>query len=515
MKRILATLLALMLMLTAFAGCSGTTAEKSPYAEPAFKVGDTEYSIAEYNYMYMNSFNEIYSMLYQNYSSYISYIIDIAKPLEEQNYSDEETWDQYITNYTEETLRRMTVVYEAAKADKDYVMSDEFKTALDEFDANVEANAADYDMTVDEFIKYAYGETADLETVRAMTEKQYTYYDYSNQYESGVEVTDEEMKERYESDKKSYDSVDFRYFAVPYVEDGTTEFTAEQKAQALITADALAKAKDAAEFEALVLENAGESQKEYYSAEDSTLYKGAKYGDLNIGDVADWLFDDARTANETYISESDESACVYVFMFENRTAADYSTKNVRHILLQPEKDEEGNSDDAAWSAVEKQAQELYDSFLAGEHTEEIFASLANENSSDTGSNTVGGLYENVAKGKMVDEFEDWCYDESRKTGDTGIVKTTYGYHIMYYVGDGDNALSEQLYSVISNEKYEAWIASLSENTEFSQLDGYASVGKFVDDVVAAWQAHAEAQNATPTDETSGTESTESTDSVSE
>ena len=31
------------------------------------------------------------------------------------------------------------------------------------------------------------------------------------------------------------------------------------------------------------------------------------------------------------------------------------------------------------------------------------------------------------------EFEDWCFDESRKTGDHGMVKTKFGYHIMYYV----------------------------------------------------------------------------------
>jgi hypothetical protein len=34
---------------------------------------------------------------------------------------------------------------------------------------------------------------------------------------------------------------------------------------------------------------------------------------------------------------------------------------------------------------------------------------------------------------MVEPFENWCFDETRKTGDTGLVKTTYGYHIMYYV----------------------------------------------------------------------------------
>ncbi len=34
---------------------------------------------------------------------------------------------------------------------------------------------------------------------------------------------------------------------------------------------------------------------------------------------------------------------------------------------------------------------------------------------------------------MVEPFEDWCFDETRAAGDYGLVKTTYGYHIMYYV----------------------------------------------------------------------------------
>jgi len=35
---------------------------------------------------------------------------------------------------------------------------------------------------------------------------------------------------------------------------------------------------------------------------------------------------------------------------------------------------------------------------------------------------------------MVPEFNDWCFDASRAYGDTGLVKTTYGYHVMYFVG---------------------------------------------------------------------------------
>ena len=42
-------------------------------------------------------------------------------------------------------------------------------------------------------------------------------------------------------------------------------------------------------------------------------------------------------------------------------------------------------------------------------------------------------------GQMVTEFNDWCFDESRQPGDTGIVKTSYGYHIMYFSSTGEHA----------------------------------------------------------------------------
>lgn len=102
--------------------------------------------------------------------------------------------------------------------------------------------------------------------------------------------------------------------------------------------------------------------------------------------------------------------------------------DVRHILLTPEDEtEEG------WAACEAAAQAVLDEWKAGEATEDSFALLANQYSTDPGSNTNGGLYEGVMMGQMMEPFENWCFDEARQTGDTGLVKTTYGYHVMYFV----------------------------------------------------------------------------------
>ena len=115
--------------------------------------------------------------------------------------------------------------------------------------------------------------------------------------------------------------------------------------------------------------------------------------------------------------------------------------SIRHILIQPEgeQDENGSYSDEAWAAAEQKANEILQEWEAGEQTEERFGELAQQYSSD-GSASSGGLYENVYPGQMVTEFNDWCFEDGRGVGDYGLVKTVYGYHIIYFC-----AASEQVY----------------------------------------------------------------------
>ncbi len=114
--------------------------------------------------------------------------------------------------------------------------------------------------------------------------------------------------------------------------------------------------------------------------------------------------------------------------------------SVRHILIEPvTKDANGQEidKDTAWATALKKAEDvlaLYKKNAGGKIDEEAFAALVKDNTADGGSKETGGLYEKFFKGKMVKEFEEWSFDKTRKYGDTGIVKTTYGYHIMFFVG---------------------------------------------------------------------------------
>ena len=66
---------------------------------------------------------------------------------------------------------------------------------------------------------------------------------------------------------------------------------------------------------------------------------------------------------------------------------------------------------------------------------------------------------------MVSEFNDWIFDPARKAGDTDIVKTTYGYHIMYFVGQGENYRRSQIIDDLKSSDYDAWTTSLTEGKD--------------------------------------------------
>ncbi len=136
---------------------------------------------------------------------------------------------------------------------------------------------------------------------------------------------------------------------------------------------------------------------------------------------------DAKTL-EAYFNENSAT-----FAEQGITKDSGPIVDVRHILIQskdgaPETQKE-------WAACKKEAEAILKEWKSGAATEDSFAELANLKSADGGSNTTGGLYEGITKdASYVEPFLNWCMDSSRKVGDTGIVKTEFGYHIMYMSG---------------------------------------------------------------------------------
>ena len=87
----------------------------------------------------------------------------------------------------------------------------------------------------------------------------------------------------------------------------------------------------------------------------------------------------------------------------------------------------------------------------------------------------------MMQGQMVEEFDAFCFDENRKSGDTAIVygeSGSYaGYHVMYFVGEGDPANNETGRSYIASEKMSEWLNTLTEGMETTTKFFYRLAGK--------------------------------------
>ncbi|NLY43934.1 MAG: hypothetical protein GX066_08205 [Clostridiaceae bacterium] len=102
----------------------------------------------------------------------------------------------------------------------------------------------------------------------------------------------------------------------------------------------------------------------------------------------------------------------------------YELVTVRHILFLTTDAETGEPlPQDKQDEAKKKAEDILARINAGED----MAELAKEYSEDPGSKDNGGEY-TFGKGEMVEEFENWAFNA--KVGDTGIVKTEYGYHVM-------------------------------------------------------------------------------------
>lgn len=136
--------------------------------------------------------------------------------------------------------------------------------------------------------------------------------------------------------------------------------------------------------------------------------------------------------------------------------------SVRHILITP--GEGSTYTDEQWEACRVKAQGIYDGWINGGMGEEAFIQLCKENSKD-GNAADGGIYNDVYPGQMVKEYNDWCFDASRQPGDHGLVKTQFGYHIMFFVKSYEGVYPP-IISGARADYMSKYLADVQKNTEF-------------------------------------------------
>ena len=420
-----------------------------PKSATAVTINGETYNAAEVNFYFENNYQ---NFLNQNYN-YLSMIgLDTGSSLKSQTVSatgamfvtdatEGETWYDYFLNGALDQMAGIQALNDAAAADG-FTWTDELQADLDANMETLSSTASTYGYTEQQYLSLIYGSTMTRSIYEEQTRRSLLATAYLQNYEDGLSYTTDELEAAYAEDPTAYDLVDCSYVRVSGAapdtdEDGnaievTDEMTAEYMATAETTANAIYDAYQAGTS----LEDAAAEYESTatYASSDSFTYSSSV--------LADWLYDDARQAGDSAVLEDADTSNYYVVVFNDRYRHEYSTVNVRHILIQPEatelsEDDEGYEDDVAAknAAAEQEAQDILAEWEAGDATEDSFAELANQYSDDPGSNTTGGLYEQVYQGQMVTEFNDWCFDPARQPGDTGIVYSeSTGYHIMYFVG---------------------------------------------------------------------------------
>lgn len=183
--------------------------------------------------------------------------------------------------------------------------------------------------------------------------------------------------------------------------------------------------------------------------------------------------------NQQFQAAQPDEAAVNAYFEENKEifeaqgiTKETRTIDVRHVLIMPNPDPAVTTyTDEEWAAAEAKARELLDTWLAEGATEEAFAEMAKAHSAD-GNAAQGGLYTGVTEGYMVAEYNDWCFDEARQVGDSGLVKTQFGWHIMYFCGSDyvwyTYAEEELRYTTIESTMDEA-VRKYEINVDYSKI----------------------------------------------
>ena len=173
---------------------------------------------------------------------------------------------------------------------------------------------------------------------------------------------------------------------------------------------------------------------------------------------------------EDYFAANEEAYAASGLTRENKTV------DVRHVLIMPEGASSENIrsetfEDAAWESSRVKAEELLKQFEQGDKSEESFAELAKAHSQD-GSAANGGLYAGVQEGQMVQAFNDWCFDDIRQPGDYGLVKTEFGYHLMFFVDSQPiwkESAKSDLISARANETLSGILEAYPMEAEFDKI----------------------------------------------
>ena len=170
----------------------------------------------------------------------------------------------------------------------------------------------------------------------------------------------------------------------------------------------------------------------------------------------------AGTRDSDVAAAAERLNLAYMFFTEKtweeakEASFDEDTVSLRHCLLIPNSDSEED-----WAACKVRAGTLLNDWknhwLATRNGDSHFARLANENSMDEGTRADGGLLTGIRRGQLLAPLEDWCFGDARKPGDTAVLQSELGVHIVYFRSRQTQTAAEE-----ADEAFDACAAALLE-----------------------------------------------------
>ncbi len=462
-------------------------------------VGNENLSFSEYIYYYNRVFNEVYQaeQYYQYYGyPYLGYDTKYAPQDQPEKYKNSATgeeieWTKYFHDSAVEMAQMYLAFYqEAEKLNLELTEAEEatIDKQIEELreQANSAGKASEDDTnagySLNAYLRMSYGNGINESFLRKQMKIETLAQKFRDTKldEFAAGYTPDEVKAVFDKDTDKYSFVDIRLyqFAKEELTKEKDESDADLKKRQE-KADAELKVNAKAMYDAITDEKSFVAQATKYNKNESTnpstdtLLRSASKSNGGTQaleslhkDLAKWAFDSATKAGSKKLVEDDENGVYYVALMIN-PKHDVKTVDVRHILFMTTDSQTGAKlSDEEIKQAEADAKKALADWEKGDKTEESFAQYATDLSEDTGSQENGGLYENVVPGQMVAAYDSWIFDESRKAGDTGIVETDYGYHVMYFVGGNDSYSDKAIRNDLASEKLNTFAEGILASDDY-------------------------------------------------
>ena len=465
----------------------------------AATVGSHKLNSVVMNYFYIDAIQNEYNYAkeYAEYYTSMGMTVNAASMLgydttlslsKQTNSTTGASWAQYYWDAALKNAQSVYAMYDKAVQDG-FVLPQEYKDSIDQEISTMQLYASMYSTNVNGWISSIYGNGSTEQSYREYKTINYTASAYYQQHQNDKTFTDDERAAYLTAHPDDYTAYTYNYYSVSYQsflpelaegESYTEEQNNAAREEAKAAAATLAACTTVEELDAAIAAlsyNEGKTVASTVSTDvmhTSTSLTDEQRewisaADRKAGDAKDFAVVTSTTNEDGTTTETTNSYKVMMYASTNEFSRKLS--NVRHVLIsfedshgegehKHETDSSGNVvySDEDKAATKKIAEDLLQQWKDGGSSKDAFIELVKEHSADTASVEDGGLYEDIyCNASYEAAFLEWATDSARVAGDTGVVTTSYGCHIMYFEGyselsDRDYMINEDLLS----EHMTAW-----------------------------------------------------------